>query len=75
LSAFFAQLLQLVQLLKIRKSELRLEKWKFFPELHVGYLEYLQTISEAMKIKLDFLEALESYNQIALQLEYFIANP
>ncbi len=47
---------------------------KFHKEA-IGYLEYLQAITDMMKTKTDFLDALENYNQIAVKLEYFISNP
>jgi cobalt-zinc-cadmium resistance protein CzcA len=46
-----------------------------FQKEEIGYLEYLKAISDAMKVKMDFLDALENYNQIAVKLEYFISIP
>ncbi len=43
-----------------------------FTKQEIEYLEYLQSLSGARKIKLDYLEAIRQYNLAAIQLEYYI---
>lgn len=43
-----------------------------FSKQEIEYLEYLQSISAARKIKLDYLETVRQYNLSAIQLEYYI---
>jgi heavy metal efflux system protein len=37
----------------------------------IGYFEYIQGMSTALEIKLDYLDALNNYNQTAVQLEFY----
>lgn len=43
-----------------------------FNNQEIEYLEYLQNLSAARKIKLDYLESIRQYNLAAIQLEYYI---
>lgn len=43
-----------------------------FTRQEIEYLEYLQSLSGARKIKIDYLEAIRQYNLAAIQLEYYI---
>lgn len=38
----------------------------------IGYIEYLQNIKDAIKIKTDYLAAISSYNQAVIQLNYLL---
>jgi heavy metal efflux system protein len=38
----------------------------------IGYIEYIQNIKDAIKIKTDYLEAINSYNQTIIQLNYLL---
>ena len=49
----------------VRTAGLQYEKQE------IGYLEYLQLLHTAMTIRLGYLDALKSYNQMAAQLEYY----
>ena len=35
-----------------------------------GYLQYLQSLEQAIRIKLSYLENLNQYNQLAFEIEY-----
>ena len=36
----------------------------------IGYLEYFRNIDQALKLKFDYLENLNNYNQAVIKLEY-----
>jgi len=38
----------------------------------IGYIEYIQNIKDAIKIKTDYLAAINSYNQTIIQLNYLL---
>ena len=38
----------------------------------IGYIEYIQNIKDAIKIKTDYLIALNNYNQTIIQLNYLL---
>lgn len=38
----------------------------------IGYIEYIQNIKDAIKIKADYLAAINSYNQTIIQLNYLL---
>jgi cobalt-zinc-cadmium resistance protein CzcA len=38
----------------------------------IGYIEYIQNIKDAIKIKTDYLTAINSYNQTIIQLNYLL---
>ncbi|GAB2820565.1 CusA/CzcA family heavy metal efflux RND transporter [Ferruginibacter profundus] len=38
----------------------------------IGYIEYIQNIKDAIKIKTDYLAAVNSYNQTIIQLNYLL---
>lgn len=42
-----------------------------FQAEEIDYLEYIDKLKEIFKIKLEFLETLNSYNQTAIQLDYY----
>ncbi len=67
---YFAEKYQLKQAEQaIQNSQLKFHKEE------IGYSEYLTALTEAIKIKMNYLETLETYNQTAIRLEYFISNP
>jgi hypothetical protein len=51
------------QLLEINRAK--------FENEDIDYAEYTQKADEAFKIRLDYLETLNNYNQIAIQLEFY----
>lgn len=38
----------------------------------IGYIEYIQNVKDAIKIKTDYLAAINSYNQTIIQLNYLL---
>ncbi|MBN1415595.1 MAG: CusA/CzcA family heavy metal efflux RND transporter [Bacteroidales bacterium] len=42
-----------------------------FEKENIDYLEYVQTLSQAIAIKTGYLETLNNYNQTAIQLEFY----
>jgi len=38
----------------------------------ISYIEYIQNIKDAIKIKTDYLAAINSYNQTIIQLNYLL---
>ena len=38
----------------------------------IGYIEYTQNLKDAIKIKTDYLTALNNYNQTVIQLNYLL---
>ena len=38
----------------------------------IGYIEYIQNIKDAIKIKIDYLAAINNYNQTIIQLNYLL---
>jgi hypothetical protein len=49
---------------------LQTSRAKFNAE-EIDYLEFTEDIAEAFKIKLEYLETMNNYNQKAIQLEYY----
>jgi len=49
----------------IRNARLQFEKE------NIGYLEYVQSLSQAVSVKTGYLETLNNYNQTAIQLEFY----
>ncbi len=43
-----------------------------FEKEDIEYFEYLQSISTALEIKLNYIETIKSYNETAIQLEYYL---
>ena len=43
-----------------------------FEKENIEYYEYIQNISTALKIKLDYLQTLDNYNQITIQLGFYL---
>lgn len=43
-----------------------------YKEGDIGYIEYIQNIKEAIKIKTDYLIAIKNYNQTIIQLNYLL---
>ena len=43
-----------------------------FEKENIEYYEYIQNISTALKIKLDYLQTLDNYNQTAIQLGFYL---
>ncbi|MBN2350517.1 MAG: CusA/CzcA family heavy metal efflux RND transporter [Bacteroidales bacterium] len=44
---------------------------KQYENQDIEYVEYIQSISTAMQIKINYLETLNNYNQTAIQLEFY----
>jgi cobalt-zinc-cadmium resistance protein CzcA len=38
----------------------------------IGYIEYIQSIKDAIKLKTDYLVVLNNYNQTIIQLNYLL---
>ena len=38
----------------------------------IGYLEYFQSLKQALDLKMNFLQTLNDYNQALIQLEYLM---
>jgi heavy metal efflux system protein len=51
------------QLLEINRAK--------FDNEDIDYTEYIQKADEAFRIRLDYLETLNQYNQTAIQLEFY----
>jgi outer membrane protein TolC len=49
---------------------LKINRAKFEAE-EIDYLEFIRTLAEAFNIKMEYLKTLNSYNQIAIELEHY----
>lgn len=47
---------------------------KSFDNDAIGYIEYFQNVDQGLKLKLNYLETLNGYNQAIIGLEYLIGN-
>ena len=44
-------------------------------EGEIGYIEYINNVRDAIQIKLEYLDALNNYNQTVIEIEYLLGNP